>query len=179
MASPESCEQEASLSTCFDTASHTNTSILASKKNSFPPKKMRWIGVVVASQNVAPKAVRALVMFLAIACCQLTVGSSNLSVLAGKFRFLISSVRSSYSHPDLLLTHPTPPHFFRSHRSSTLDFHFLSHYSYIKAIMLYKGNHWTRCAGFMDASWVRLGITNDDLGTSWALPGDNLGMTWG
>ena len=45
--------------------------------------------------------------------------------------------------------------------------------------MLYKGNHWTRCAGFMVASWVRLGITNDDLGTSWALPGDNLGMTWG
>ena len=74
-------------------------------------------------------------------------------------------------------THPT--HFFRSQRSSTLDFHFLSHYSYIKAIMLYKGNHWTQCAGFMDASWVRLGITNDDLGTSWALPGDNLGMTWG
>ena len=33
-------------------------------------------------------------------------------------------------------THPTT-HFFRSHRSSTLDFHFLSHYSYIK------GNHWT------------------------------------
>ena len=86
MASPESCEQEASLSTSFDTASHTNTSILASKKNGFPPKKMRWIGVVVASQNVAPKAVRALVMFLAIACCQLTVGSSNLSVLAGKIQ---------------------------------------------------------------------------------------------
>ena len=93
----------------------------------------------------------------------------------------ISSVRSSYSHPDLLATSDpaAPPHFSRSHPSSTLDFHFLSHYSYIKAIMLYKGNHWTRCAGFMDASWVRLGITNDDLGTSWALPGDNLGMTWG
>merc|ERR1711873_330089 len=68
-------------------------------------------------------------------------------------------------------------HFFRSHRSSTLDFHFLSHYSYIKAIMLYKGNHWNQCAGFMVASWVRLGMTYDDLGTSWALPGDNLGMT--
>merc|ERR1711978_730286 len=91
-------------------------------------------------------------------------------------RIFVSSVRSSNSHPDLLLTHPTT-HFFRSHRSSTLDFHFLSHYSYIKAIMLYKGNHWTQCTGFMDASWVRLGITNDDLGTSWALPGDNLGMT--
>merc|ERR1711873_69938 len=61
--------------------------------------------------------------------------------------------------------------------SSTLDFHFLSHYSYIKAIMLYKGNHWTRCAGFMVASWVGLGITNDDLETSLALPGDDLGTT--
>ena len=89
---------------------------------------------------------------------------------------IFSSVRSSNSHPDLLLIHP-PTHFFRPHRSSTQDFHFLSHYSYIKAIMLCKGNHWTRCAGFMDASWVRLGITNDDLGTSWELPGDNLGKT--
>merc|ERR1711873_179349 len=55
---------------------------------------------------------------------------------------IFSSVRSSYSHPDLLLitTHPT---FSDTHRSSTLDFHFLSHYSYIKAIMLYKGNRWT------------------------------------
>ena len=86
----------------------------------------------------------------------------------------VSSVRSSNSHPDLLVIHQHP-HFFRSHRSSTLDFH----YSYIKAMMLYKGNHWTRCAGFIDTSWVRLGINNDDLGTSWALPGDNLGMTWG
>merc|ERR1712240_653919 len=53
----------------------------------------------------------------------------------------VSSVRSSYSHPDLLLTQHHP-NFFRSHRSSTLDFHFLSHYSYIKAIMLYKGKTW-------------------------------------
>ena len=30
---------------------------------------------------------------------------------------------------------PSTNHFFRSHRSSTLDLHFLSHYSYI--------NHWT------------------------------------
>merc|ERR1711973_776591 len=53
----------------------------------------------------------------------------------------ISSVRSSSSHPDLLvIQHPT--HFFRSHRSSTLDFHFLSHDSYIKAIKLYKGKTW-------------------------------------
>merc|ERR1712143_1009 len=38
----------------------------------------------------------------------------------------------------------TPPHptFSDTHRSSTLDFHFLSHYSYIKAIMLFKGKTW-------------------------------------
>merc|ERR1711978_335738 len=70
----------------------------------------------------------------------------------GSIMAIFSSVRSSYSHPDLLLIHPPPTHFFRSHRSSSLDFHFLSHYSYIKAMMLYKGNHWTQCAGFMDAS---------------------------
>ena len=68
--------------------------------------------------------------------------------------------------------HPT---FSDTHRSSTLDFHFLSHYSYIK---LYKGNHWTQSAGIMDTLWVRLGITDDDFGTSWSLPGDNFGMTW-
>merc|ERR1711952_523083 len=94
---------------------------------------------------------------------------------------IFSSVRSSNSHPDLLLTHSTPPHFFRSHRFSTLDFHFLSHNSYIKAIMLYKGNHWTRCAGFMDASWVRLSIIDDELGTTLAKLGKTLaysGTLW-
>ena len=46
---------------------------------------------------------------------------------------IVSSVRSSNSHPDLLLV-ITTTHFFRSHQASTLDFHFLSHYSYIKQI---------------------------------------------
>ena len=91
---------------------------------------------------------------------------------------ILSSVRSSSSHPDLLLIHHHHPTFSVTHRSSTLDFHFLSHYSYIKAIMLYKGNHWTRCAGCMDASWVRLGITNDDLVT-WGHLGRYLGTIWG
>ena len=42
-------------------------------------------------------------------------------------------------------------HFFRSQRSSTLDFHFLSHYLYIKAIMLYKGYDWTYLIFVADA----------------------------
>merc|ERR1711873_303616 len=60
----------------------------------------------------------------------------------GSIWLIFSSVRSSYSHPDLLLIQHPPTHFFRSHRSSTLDFHFVSHYSYIKATMLYKGKTW-------------------------------------
>ena len=47
-----------------------------------------------------------------------------------QYIFLVSSVRSSYSHPDQLLIHHHPT-FSVTHRSSTLDFHFLSHYSYI------------------------------------------------
>merc|ERR1712016_587367 len=46
------------------------------------------------------------------------------------------------SHPDLLVITTSSTNFFRSHRSSTLDFHFLSHFSYIKAIMLYKDKTW-------------------------------------
>ena len=52
-------------------------------------------------------------------------------------KFFVSSVRSSNSHPDLLLIHPPPPTFSVTHRSSILDFHFLSQCSYII------GNHWT------------------------------------
>ena len=82
----------------------------------------------------------------------------------GSIMAIFSSVRSSYSHPDLLLIHHHQPHFFRSHRSSTVDFHFLSHYSYIKAIMLYKA------------------ITGLDVVASWMPHGFNwasLMMTWG
>ena len=113
-------------------------------------------------------------------CGERKISNFELASLNVNIKVIVSSVRSSYSHPHLLLTHHhQPTHFFRSPRSSTLDFHFLRNYSYIKALMLYKGNHWTQCAGFMDASWVQLGINNDDLGTSWAQPGDNLGMIWG
>merc|ERR1712016_276901 len=69
--------------------------------------------------------------------------SCSVDGLQSMISTFVSSVRSSYSHPCLLLTqHHQHPHFFRSHRSSTLDFHFLSHYSYKKAIMLYKGKTW-------------------------------------
>ena len=80
-------------------------------------------------------------------------------------RTFVSSVRSSNSHPDLLLTHHQHP-LFQTTLVLNTGLSLSEPLSYIKAIMLYKGNHWTQCAGFRDASWVRLGITNDDLGTS-------------
>merc|ERR1711978_316904 len=80
---------------------------------------------------------------------------------------LVSSVRSSNSHPDLLLTHH-PTHFFRSHLSSTLDFHFLSHYSYIKEI-----------TGLdVLASWMPHGFDWASIMMTWGHLGDDLGMTW-
>merc|ERR1711978_408044 len=93
----------------------------------------------------------------------------------GSMMAIFSSVRSSYSHPDLLVI--TTPLF-----QITLVLN--TGLSLSEPLQLYKGFNTIKrqsldsSAGFMDASWVRLGITNDDLGTSWALPGDNLGMTW-
>merc|ERR1711873_201245 len=78
----------------------------------------------------------------------------------GSIMAIFSSVRSSYSHPDLLVTHHQHPLF-----QITLVLN--TGLSLSEPLQLYKGynakgNHWTRCAGFMDASWVRLGITDDD-----------------
>merc|ERR1712047_25697 len=108
--------------------------------------------------------------------------NASLITADGAYHCPVGSIWPFLAPSGALIAIPTyywsAPHFFRSHRSSTLDFRFLSHYSYIKAIMLYKGNHWTQCAGFMDASWVRLGITNDDLGRTWALLWQNLARLW-
>ena len=98
---------------------------------------------------------------------------------AANIIMFVSSVRSSNSHPDLLLTHQQHPLFqitpvLNTGLSLSEPLQLYKGYNAI-----YKGNHWTQYAGFMDASWVPLGITDDDLGTSWALPGGNLGMTWG
>ena len=67
----------------------------------------------------------------------------------------MSSVRSSNSHPDVLVTHHhQQPPFFKSHWSSALDFHFLSHNSYIKGkhlthllatcMMVHDGARWCK-----------------------------------
>ena len=59
------------------------------------------------------------------------------------FQFLLKYHCSLLAPPGALVAIPTyywpttSTHFFRSHRSSILDFYFLSHYSYIKGI------HWT------------------------------------
>merc|ERR1711952_587643 len=95
----------------------------------------------------------------------------------GSIMAIFSSVRSSYSHPDLLLIHPTHPLFQITPVLNT-------GLSLYEPLQLYKGYNAIKrqsldsSADFMDTLGVRLGITDDNLGTSWALPGDNLGMTW-
>ena len=71
--------------------------------------------------------------------------------------------------PRLYWSTTTPPYFFRSHRSSILDFHFLSRYSYIK------GNHWTHLL----AKCIPYGLDWASLMTTWGLLGHYLGKTWG
>merc|ERR1711873_282826 len=71
------------------------------------------------------------------------------------------------------------PTFSDTHRSSTLDFHFLSHYSYIKAItgldMLASWVlHWFDWATLM-VTWGHLGHY---LGMTWALFWQNLARLW-
>ena len=82
--------------------------------------------------------------------------------------YFLSSVRSSNSHPDLLVIHH-PTQLFQI--TPVLN----TGLSLSEPLQLYKGNHWTRCAGFIDASWIRLGITNDDLGAVHILRNTNLG----
>ena len=47
-----------------------------------------------------------------------------------------------------------------------------------KPLQLYQRQSLDSSAGYIDTWWVPLGITDDDLRTSWALPGFNLGMTF-
>ena len=68
--------------------------------------------------------------------CRLNNPRQKIAVLLS----FVSSVRSSNSHPVGMASRPNsdpPPTFSVTHRSLILDFHFLSHYSYIK------GNHCT------------------------------------
>merc|ERR1712081_35747 len=58
----------------------------------------------------------------------------------GSIMAIFSSVRSSYSHPNLLLIHHHHPTF--SDHTGPQHWTFTFHYSYIKAMMQYKGKTW-------------------------------------
>ena len=77
-----------------------------------------WAGL----QNVITLLTSAHILCVNVNCYRKMFKLSHFQVC----HFFISSVTSSYSHPDLLLIHHPTTHFFRSHRSSTLDFHLLS-----------------------------------------------------
>ena len=82
---PEPSKHEAFFSTGFDAARNADVPIiLTTKAERISGKKVRRKRVVVTSKNVVCKVVCALVVFLAVARCQIAVGGSYLSMLAGK-----------------------------------------------------------------------------------------------
>ena len=82
---PESSKHETFFSTGFDAARNADVPIiLTTKAERISRKMVRRERVVVTSKNVVCKVVCALVVFLAVARCQVAVGGSYLSMLAGK-----------------------------------------------------------------------------------------------
>ena len=81
---PESSKHETFFSTGFDAAGNADVPIIFTKAERISGKKERRKRVVVTSKNVVCKVVCALVMFLAVARCQVAVGGSYLSMLTGK-----------------------------------------------------------------------------------------------
>ena len=78
--------------------------------------------------------------FVQYSCNRCTNEYATRIILDDGFSFLLAPSGALIAIPTYYCPSSTTTHFFRSHRSSTLDF--LSHYSYIKAIMLYKGKSW-------------------------------------
>ena len=79
--SPESSKHETSFSTFFDALSQADVSIFKMEKIS--RKKVRRERIVVASQNIASKVVRAFVVFHTHARGQSTISCPHLAVFAG------------------------------------------------------------------------------------------------
>merc|ERR1712004_250437 len=78
--------------------------------------------------------------------CNTLQYNASLITADGAYHCPVGSIRAFLAPSGALIAIPTyywsAPHFFRSHRSSIVDFHFLSHYSYIKPIMIYKDKTW-------------------------------------
>ena len=79
--SPEPSKHETSFSTFFDALSQADVSILKMEKIS--RKKVRRERIVVASQNIASKVVRAFVVFHTHARGQIAISCPHLAVFAG------------------------------------------------------------------------------------------------
>ena len=98
---PEPSKHEAFFSTGFDAARNADVPIiLTTKAERVSREKVRRERVVVTSKNIVCKDVCALVVFLAVACCQVTVGGSYLSMLAGKKKkqMIFSSKKQSLAY---------------------------------------------------------------------------------
>ena len=78
--SPESRKHKASLPAFLDTATYADFPSIELEQVSH--EKVRPEGVVVAAENIVLEVVRALVVFLTLACFHQAFGGSHFSVLA-------------------------------------------------------------------------------------------------
>ena len=78
--SPESRKHKASLTAFLDTATHTDFPSIELEQVSHEKVRPEWI--VVAAENIVLEVVRALVVFLTLACFHQAFGGSHFSVLA-------------------------------------------------------------------------------------------------
>ena len=80
MFSPESRKHKASLPAFLDTTTHTDFPSIELEQVSH--EKVRPEGIVVAAENIVLEVVRALVVFLTLACFHQAFGGSYFTVLA-------------------------------------------------------------------------------------------------
>ena len=91
MFSPESRKHKASLPAFLDTATHTDFPSIELEQVSH--EKVRPEGIVVAAENIVLEVVRALVVFLTLACFHQAFGGSYFSVLAERREHLSQSLQ--------------------------------------------------------------------------------------
>ena len=88
---PESREHKASLPAFLDTAAHTDFPSIELEQVSHEKVRPEWI--VVAAENIVLEVIRALVVFLTLACFHQAFGGSYFSVLAKRKEHLSQSLK--------------------------------------------------------------------------------------
>ena len=90
----------------------------------------------------------------------------HISIFKNQAPSKVKCHRTAFCRDQTVTERPVRPRVSAPAIVEILAYVFMCHTPVTLIKSTYLLTYWTRCAGFMDASWVPLGITNDDLGTS-------------